>query len=250
MSLLDNKAQSELLSRIAGNNEAKQQEQPSPSLETNNTVQAEVVNTTGDNREPPSQAEHKVDQQSIPYDRFKKVNDSKKEYQKKYEEQQKEIEKLRKELETKSSTQGDNWLDELLQDDNTPDNKKLSSLEQRLQSFELKEAERELGNIVKDAVKRHNDLDSELVESVVYQAISENPDADVDDAIDRMREFIAYVNNRGIKKPQVQTQAPQTKVPPRPSMTANKQYTEQANKPKNLADAKDALYNFLKNNKL
>lgn len=248
MSLLDANAHSALLARITG--EQSQPEQTTPSLET-----APVQSEQSEQREPTSQEEHRRTEQpqTIPYDRFKRVNESKKEFQKKYEEQSKEIEKLRKELESKSSSQGtdnDNWLEELLANDDAEEkpNKQLSSLEQRLQKFELKEAEKELGNMVKSAIQRNDDLDPELVESVIYQTIGENPNGDIDEAIERMREFVSYVNTKGFKKPQV---TPQTnKVPPRPSMTSNKNYVEQANKPKNLSDAKEALYNFLKSNKL
>lgn len=249
MSLLDANAHSALLARITG--EQSQPEQTTPSLET-----APVQSEQSEQREPTSQEEHRrtEQQQTIPYDRFKRVNESKKEFQKKYEEQSKEIEKLRKELESKSSNQesdNDNWLEELLNGDaEEKPNKQLSSLEQRLQKFELKEAEKELGSMVKSAIQRNDDLDPELVESVIYQTIGENPNGDIDEAIERMREFVSYVNTKGFKKSPVTPALQANKVPPRPSMTSNKNYVEQANKPKNLSDAREALYNFLKNNKL
>ena len=137
----------------------------------------------------------------------------------------------------------------MLKEPESHSDKKLKHLETRLQSFEMKEAERELGSIVKQAVKRHNDLDPELVESVIYQSIADNPHNDVDDAVDRLREFISYAQTKAVRKqpePQ-QVQAQRPSAPPRPSMTGNKTYGNQpAGKPRTLADAREALYNFLK----
>lgn len=243
--LLDQNAQSELLSRITESGQAS--EPVKSSLETANVG----ANQNETPRESNSQQQQSTEQvQMIPYDRFKKVNETKKEYQKKYEEQQRELEQLRKELDSKSSNQGynDKWLEDLLAEPENPADSKLKHIESRLQMFELKEAEKELSSIVKSTVRRHSDLDPELVESVVYQSISENPNADVDDAVDRLREFIGYVQTKGTRQPQTQQVAPQKpSASPRPSMAGARNYsTQSTDKPRSLADAREALYNYLK----
>lgn len=254
MSLLDAKAQSELLSRITGNNE-QQEQTPTPfetALTAPSQINAQPRETYSQTHEPQQEQP-----QMIPYDRFKKVNETKKEYQKRYEDQQREIEKLRKEIEDGRSNRGsssdDKWLEELLgeAERETPEYK-YKTLEQRLQTFELKEAERELSGIVKSTQRKNSDLDPDLVESVVYQVIAENPTTDVDDAVDRLRDFIGYVQTSAVKKPQVtQQEAPRPTAAPRPTMSGTKHFTTESSvsKPKTLADARDNLYNFLKNNK-
>lgn len=246
--LLDDNAQAQMLARLTGN--AEQTEQRETSLETTNVPDKQEVKQP----ESSSNTEQRVEQPPIPYDRFKKVNETKKEYQRKFEEQQREMDKLRKELESKSSNQGaDSWADDLLRDveRDSPD-QKYNSLEDRVRAFELKEAEKDLANIVSNTQRKYNDLDSALVESVVYQAIAQDPDADIDEAVDRLKQFIDYVSVKGKKQVEVKAPVETRAAPPRPSMNGTKTYENQTsdNKPKTLADASSALFNYLRANKI
>lgn len=237
--LLDQSAQSSLLARLTEGGGNDQPDPPRSSLET-----ASATPNQMQPRETNSQSESKQAEQPqmIPYDRFRKVNETKKEYQKRYEEQQQELERLRKELDSKGSTksQADSWLDELLAEPEDPKETKLKDLESRLQNWELKEAEKELTSIVNQQIRKHSDLDKELVESVVYQTIAENPNADLDEAVGRLREFIGYIQTKSNPS---SSQKPS--APPRPSATGQRNYAPTTEKPKSLATAKEALYNYL-----
>jgi len=244
--LLDQQSQSALISRITGGGGEK--EPARVGLET-----TQVESKPSEQRESQSQQNYqRVEESSsepkqIPYDRFKKVNETKKEYQRRYEEQQVELDRLRKELDSKSSNrvEDDDWLKEILYPED-PTDKKFKDLESRIQTYELREAEKELDSIVKSAVRRNSDLDNELVESVVYNTIATNPNADVDEAIGKLREFVDYVETRGKKKTESQTPNNKPVAPPRPSMAGSKNYqTTPETKPRSLADAREALYNFL-----
>lgn len=254
MSLLTPESQATMLSRITGNSEqtgeqtqSSNQNQVVPEQRTETSVQSDPQST-----EPVQRA--KDGPEPVPYDRFQKVNNTKKEYQRKYEEQLQELEKLKKELESRSnrtepSEDLEEWLDGILDDKKKPDNKQLSNIEERLRSFEMKEASKELDNIVKNTQKKHDDLDPELVESVVYQTISENPNADIDDAIDTVRQFVDYASTKAKRKQEVQQQVQSKPIAaPRPSMNGSKTYdstNNSSNKTKTLADAREALYNYL-----
>lgn len=236
--LLDQNAQSTLLARLTEGGGNDQPDPPRSSLET-----ASATPNQMQPRETNSQSESKQAEQPqmIPYDRFRKVNETKKEYQRRYEEQQQELERLRKELDSKGSTKSnEDWLEDLLAVPEDPQESKLKDLESRLQNWELKEAEKELTSIVNQQIKKHSDLDRELVESVVYQTIAENPQADLDEAVGRLREFIGYIQSKG------NPQTPQKpSAPPRPSATGQRNYAPTTEKPKNLATAREALYNYL-----
>lgn len=248
--MLDNDTQAALLARLSGSSAESEQ---GDSLETPDQTQ------NSEDRESQSRqtdtSEERVDTSSddrvIPYDRFRRVNDAKKDFQNKYETQQKELVQLKKELESKHAKPDDdydeNWLDNLLKgEDEKPDNK-YQGLEKRLRSFEMKEAEKELSTMVQSAQRGNRDLDAELIEAVVYQTIANDPNADVDDAIDTLRTFIDYAKGTGNKAEKV-AQVERPVAAPRVSINGSKTYDPQSaqNKPKTLADAKESLYNFLK----
>ena len=242
MSILNGNAQEELLARLRSDNGEQPTEQKT-SLETPTYFQTPAIQET-QSREDVSE----TPERSIPYDRFKRVNDSKKDYQRKYEEQQTELQGLRKELENKSSKSSDeNWLDDLLKEDSSEDSN-YSALEKRVQSFEMKEAERELGTMVRNSQKANKDLDSELVEAVIYQTIATDPHADIDDALDNLRNFMQYARNSDKDKQTREPAAERHVAAPRASSVGQKGYVPQTtlNKPRTLADARESLYNYLK----
>lgn len=246
MSILNGNAQEELLARLRSDNGEQPTEQKT-SLETPTYFQTPAKTET-QSREDVSE----TPERSIPYDRFKRVNDSKKDYQRKYEEQQTELQGLRKELENKSSKSSDeNWLDDLLREDSNSDDSNYSALEKRVQSFEMKEAERELSTMVRNSQRANKDLDSELVEAVIYQTIATDPHADIDDALDNLRNFMQYARNsdKQIREPNANANTVERHVAaPRASSVGQKGYVPQTtlNKPRTLADARESLYNYLK----
>ena len=242
MSILNGNAQEELLARLKADSDSPPTAQKT-SLETPTYFQTPAIQET-QSREDVSE----TPERSIPYDRFKRVNDSKKDYQRKYEEQQTELQGLRKELENKSSKSSDeNWLDDLLKEDSSEDSN-YSALEKRVQSFEMKEAERELGTMVRNSQKANKDLDSELVEAVIYQTIATDPHADIDDALDNLRNFMQYARNSDKDKQTREPAAERHVAAPRASSVGQKGYVPQTtlNKPRTLADARESLYNYLK----
>ena len=240
MSILNGNAQEELLARLKSDN-GEQPEAQKTSLETQTYFQTPATQETQSLEEVSETPER-----SIPYDRFKRVNDSKKEYQRKFEEQTAELQGLKKELENKSAQSLDsNWLDDLLKEDSSEDSN-YSALEKRVQSFEMKEAERELSTMVRNSQKANKDLDSELVEAVIYQTIATDPNADIDDALDNLRNFMQYARNsdKQIREPAAERHV----AAPRASSVGQKGYVPQTtlNKPRTLADARESLYNYLK----
>ena len=242
MSILNGNAQEELLARLRSDNGEQPTEQKT-SLETQTYFQTPATQETQSLEEVSETPER-----SIPYDRFKRVNDSKKEYQRKFEEQTAELQGLKKELENKSSKSLDeNWLDDLLKEDSSEDSN-YSALEKRVQSFEMKEAERELGTMVRNSQKANKDLDSELVEAVIYQTIATDPHADIDDALDNLRNFMQYARNSDKDKQTREPAAERHVAAPRASSVGQKGYVPQTtlNKPRTLADARESLYNYLK----
>ncbi len=249
MSILNGNAQEELLARLRSDNGEQPTEQKT-SLETQTYFQTPAVREP-QSREEVSETQSETNERSIPYDRFKRVNDSKKEYQRKFEEQTAELQGLKKELENKSAQSLDsNWLDDLLREDSSEDSN-YSALEKRVQSFEMKEAERELGTMVRNSQKANKDLDSELVEAVIYQTIATDPNADIDDALDNLRNFMQYARNsdKQIREPNANANTVERHVAaPRASSFGQKGYVPQTtlNKPRTLADARESLYNYLK----
>lgn len=260
MSLLNSEQQAAVLATLQTQNtptEAPNLTQPSTTQEVHNQ---EVKQET----QAPSSQEQKVDK-SVPYDRFKEVNDKRKEYHQQLESQRQELERLKKELESKSSKNSlddDSWLDSLFSGDDYEDEKptrksnqkedKYSSLEKRLEAFEIKEAERELDSIVSSAKRNNKDINPELLETVIYKSIAENPHVDINDVVDNLREFIGFVKTDGVKQEQSIPQTQQRfEAAPRPSMQGNKTYSsEGVKKPSTVSEAREALYKYLKNNKL
>ena len=243
MSILNGNAQEELLARLRSDN-GEPPEAQKTIFETQTYFQTPATQET-QSREEVSETQS---ERSIPYDRFKRVNDSKKDYQRKYEEQTAELQGLKKELENKSAKSSDeNWLDDLLREDSSEDSN-YSALEKRVQSFEMKEAERELGTMVRNSQKANKDLDSELVEAVIYQTIATDPNADIDDALDNLRNFMQYARNSDKDKQTREPAAERHVAAPRASSVGQKGYVPQTtlNKPRTLADARESLYNYLK----
>lgn len=249
MSLLDNAALAEVTARLSGNSE--QPEQKQSSLET----QPSEPKNDEQNMAPSAQVNEREDSQEklIPYDRFKKVNDTKKEYQRKLDEQSKELERLRKELESKSSNSkedSDDWLNDLFGDE--PKDKsqdKYSELEQRVYAFELEKAEMKLDKLVNDAVRNHKDFPAEIVESLVYQTITNDPNADIDDVMDNLKKFVSLIKN---DNKQLVKEEPRFSAPSRASSVGQKQYSAEqtVSKPKTVAEGTAALRDYLTKNKI
>jgi len=242
-------------------NETSQTEVPSSTPETN-TVAPQTSETKVETQ---STSDHlvKTEDRSVPYERFKEVNDRRKSYQTQLEEQKKEIERLKGERNKPSQTsQEDDWLDNLLRGDDeekpskNPKDKEFTNLDKRLKQFELKEAERELDSIVSQAKKSHSDINPDLLETVIYKAISENPQADIEDAVENLRTFISFVKTSGQASPVPVTTPEPVKKPafeaaPRPSLQGTKQYfSDDIKKPTSVSEAREALYKYLKTNKL
>ena len=242
MSILNGNAQEELLARLKSDS-GEQPEAQKTIFETQTYFQTPATQETQSLEEVSETPER-----SIPYDRFKRVNDSKKEYQRKFEEQTAELQGLKKELENKSAQSLDsNWLDDLLKEDSSEDSN-YSALEKRVQSFEMKEAERELSTMVRNSQKANKDLDTEVVEAVIYQTIATDPHADIDDALDNLRNFMQYARNSDKDKQTREPAAERHVAAPRASSVGQKGYVPQTtlNKPRTLADARESLYNYLK----
>ena len=242
MSLLNGEGQETLLARLKADSD-------SPPTAQKTIFETQTYFQTPATQETQSLEEvSETPERSIPYDRFKRVNDSKKEYQRKFEEQTAELQGLKKELENKSAQSLDsNWLDDLLKEDSSEDSN-YSALEKRVQSFEMKEAERELSTMVRNSQKANKDLDSELVEAVIYQTIATDPHADIDDALDNLRNFMQYARNSDKDKQTREPAAERHVAAPRASSVGQKGYVPQTtlNKPRTLADARESLYNYLK----
>ena len=261
MSLLNSEQTQAVFAKLQATNAP--QEAPNPAPAATPVQNQEVKQET--NTSAPSSPEPKADK-SVPYDRFKEVNDKRKEYHQQLESQRQELERLKQELESKSSRSrsddDDSWLDSLFSGDDYEEEKptkksnqsddKYSSLEKRLQTFEMKEAERELDSIVSNAKKYNKDINPDLLETVIYKSIAENPYVDVNDVVDNLREFIGFVKTDGVRQqPVVQQPQQRLEAAPRPSMQGNKTYSSEGiKKPSTVSEAREALYQYLKTNKL
>lgn len=253
MSLLDPQARQELIARVQSENATESQpvsQQPS-NVEPQQDAKPEESST--------SQVQDR-EEKLVPYDRFKQVNDSKKEYKRKFDEQQRELERLRKELDGRGSkSDDDKWLEDLFADDE-PSNKNdpIKDLDARIRSFELQKAESDLDRFVDKAIKLNKDVDAEIVESVVYHVISNDPNADIEDVTEMLTNiksltarFGGQVQDVNKKQPVVETK-PKLDAPARLPMTGHKtQSINNNDKPiRSVQDGSQRLLEFLRNNKV
>jgi len=252
MSLLDPQALQELTARVQSGNATETQPVQEP-------AQSEPQQDVKQEDSSPSQAQER-EEKLVPYDRFKQVNDTKKEYKRKFDEQQRELERLRKELEGRGSkSEDDKWLDDLFSADDKPSKSDpLKDLDSRLRAFEMQQSEQLLDKIVDSAIKNNRDVDAEIVESVVYHVISDNPDADLEDINEMIANIKSMttrfngnsVNSEANKKP-AETK-PKLEAPARLSMTGTKTpSTDNNSKPiRSVQEGSQKLLDFLRNNKI
>lgn len=251
MSLLDPQARQELIARVQSENATESQP---VSLEPSNVEPQQDAKPEESSTSQVNDREEKL----VPYDRFKQVNDSKKEYKRKFDEQQRELERLRKELDGRGSkSEDDKWLEDLFADEPSNKNDPLKDIDARLRSFELQKAEADLDRFVDRAIKLNKDVDAEIVESVVYHVISQDPNADIEDVTEMLSNIKSLTTRFGgqtqdvnKKQPAVETK-PKLDAPARLPMTGQKPQSNSNNdKPiRSVQEGSQRLLDFLRNNK-
>lgn len=181
---------------------------------------------------------------AVPYQRFKEVNESKKQLKAKTAELERQLAETRAQLERKSESRNDvshrSDLDDIIYslENDSESNDKYSSLEKRLQTFEVRAAQAELEAEIASISRKF----PEVPETVLLQAVISNPETSLVDVAREYTQFIAEIEERALAKHAKKT-APA--APPRPQSSGVPVVTTQG-KPRTMADARTAALAFLK----
>jgi hypothetical protein len=199
--------------------------------------------------EVPSTNDKEEQGHSVPYQRFKEVNESKKALKMRTAELEKQLSEARSQLESgrKVETSKQN-------DDNTPfkefddfyksvmeedaPSEKYTSLEKRLQTFEQRAAQAELEAEIAGVTRKYPDVP----ESVLLQACIQNPDVSLADVAKEYSQFIAEIEERALAKHSKKAPA----APPRHHSSSSSQTSAPSNKPRTFSDARAAASAYLK----
>jgi hypothetical protein len=159
---------------------------------------------------------------AVPYQRFKRVIDQKNEaskkvsaYEARIQELQAELEKAKKAETAKPKDDGssDDWLDSLFSDDEdeeaSVEDPRVQNLEQRLQAFELKQAEEMLLKELRETQEEFPDVPEEIL----LRAIEQNPSASMRDVANQWSTWTATIEERAIARHLKKSKS----TPPRPS---------------------------------
>tara|TARA_R110002012_G_scaffold303595_2_gene505437 strand:- start:3621 stop:4403 length:783 start_codon:yes stop_codon:yes gene_type:complete len=259
MNLLQGDRMEELASFLDGNNNNQVGEAAVEQTEPNEPVEAvqETVEAQQDvqvEASSPSEAEHQV-----PYGRFKEVINARNDLRNRNDDLERQLQELQTQQQnvpTEQSTsqyQGEfdnlyGQLDEQPYDDEY--SKRFQSMESRIEEFEVFQEQQKLETELSFAADRYPGVPREAL----LTAVINNPNTDVLDIAERYNTFVSGIRESAIaeyaKTNGVQQQELPPAVPPRvtpgPSGQVATGYGDQP-KPRNLNEAKDALFKFLQN---
>jgi len=146
-------------------------------------------------------------------------------------------------------------LDEYLDPADKKNDHQYSSLDQRLRVFEQERIEKELEVTVSSYQKKYSDMDADMVESIIYKSIAENPNASLDEVLDSTYSFIQSIEKKALEKHgTTKEKNPPPAAPSRPSIVKDFSLksgnSEGQKKIENIQDASQRLREYLAKNKV
>lgn len=226
------------------------EETPPAQVETKVETRADstVSEQKDENRVDASSADKEESGHAVPYQRFKEVNNSKKQLQAKAAQLEQELQEMRAKLESRPKTEDrvekakpsiyDDYASIAAAIDDVED-EKYTTLSKRLETFEVRAAQAELESEIAQAQRKYPDVP----ETVLLQAVIQNPDTSVMNIAKEYSQFIAEIEERALAKHAKKT-APA--VPPRPQSSGTGVISSSSNKPRTMSDARAAALAFLK----
>ena len=244
--------------------DAPENESVSSSDATEDAKQNVEVASTDDG---PSQTEGDQEHSHhVPYNRFKKVLDARNSHRGEVEQLKREMDQLRKQMQSAPETSygddddylGDSDFDDLFGDDSDYETSaqpevgsQMSELLQRVEHFEVYQAEQELTREVAAAKEQYPNVPDD----VIYQAVARDPSVSVLSIAEQYSSFVGGVEEAAIARYMKEhgMETPQAEAPPRPARSGapplRQGLTEKA-PPKNLSESKGALLAYLRNNNI
>jgi hypothetical protein len=200
----------------------------------------------------------------VPYNRFKKVLDARNTHKSEVEKLRQEMAQLRKQMESAPEASygddddylGDSDLDDLLGDYSDHEapaqpevGPQMSELLQRIEHFEVYQAEQELTREVAAAKEQYPNVPDD----VIYQAVARDPSVSVLAIAEQYSAFVGGVEEAAIARYMKEhgMETPQAEAPPRPARSGappQRQGMPDKAPPKNLSESKSALLEYLRNN--
>lgn len=184
------------------------------------------------------------DGHNVPYKRFKEVNESKKVLKTRADELERQLSEARAQLNSRGSKQKESpddiidYMPEFYKEFSDPADPKVSSLEKRLQNFEMKAAQAELEMEISGISRKYPDVPQQ----VLLQACINDPEKNLEDVAREYSMFIAEIEERALAK-HAKRSAPT--APPRPNSVGSLSPST-SNKPRTMADARAAALAFMK----
>jgi hypothetical protein len=259
MNLLNGDRMEELANFLDGNNDNQVGEAAVEQTEPNAVEAVETVQTQQDvqsEASSPSETEHQV-----PYGRFKEVINARNDLRSRNDDLERQLQELHSQMQhqqsvpTEQSTPSyENEFDNLYGNFDEPYedeySQRFQSMESRLEEFEIYQEQQKLEQELAYASDRYPGVPREAL----LTAVINNPEADVLDMAERYNTFVAGIRESAIadyaKTNGVQQQELPPAVPPRvtpgPSGQVATGFGDQQ-KPRNLDEAKNALFKFLQN---
>lgn len=255
MGLLSEDRMEELASFLDGNNQAGETavEQTEP-----NSAEAFSAEAQTDVAEDSSPSE----EHSVPYSRFKSVIDARNDLRNRNDELERQLQSLQSQTLNEPTGQRSNefdntyeaWDKEFQSLYGEPEqdeySKRFQTLESRLEEFEVYQETQKLERELAYVSERYPEVPREAL----LTAVVNDPTTNVLDVAERYNTFVAGVREAAIadylKTNGVKQQELPPAVPPRVSPAPNSQQPTgfgDQQKPRNLNEARDALFNFLQN---
>jgi len=239
-------------------------EQPAPEVEQDVQTDTGVKDADVITESSPEQQD---EGHAVPYGRFKRVNEQRKQLQQEiesYRDRFSEVEQQLQSLRTQQSqpspqrhevpaqeTVDDAWLDSLLTDEQesqAPD-PQYQQLAQRLENFEVRQAEVDLQKEILGVQKDYPSVPDE----VLLNAVISDPDINVRDVAAQYSNFIASIEEEAISK-YVERNGNKRAVAPRPKTTSGgstaRSHARGADEKVTLSNARDKLYEAIKSGKI
>jgi len=266
MGLLNEESLNEAFKSVAQEVEADSPTEPVVEEVVEATPSEEVVEETPQpESEKTEPVEEPIDEgHIIPYTRFKKVVGARNDLRSENETlkaRMQQMEEQYKNLQTPNkgsvAQENDPWWKEYANDSATePEvSSDYSGLEARLHKFEVQQAQGTLRNEIAEAQKNYPTVPQE----VLLQAVIQDPSTKIDLIARQYHEWVSHIQDEAIASHRQGANLVETKVETKeaPARVAGKSKgstrsltTGAESKPKNLAEAGDALHNFLKKNSI
>jgi len=188
------------------------------------------------------------DGHAVPYKRFKSVIETKNSLKSKNSELQRQLEELKAQLDTKgprTKVEAEEEVDPLdslfdvnIDDVDSPGDSRYESLEQRLRTFEERQAQADLEAELRSVKTNY----PSVPESVLLQAVVQNPNANLNQVAATYDQWVAEIQESAIADYHERQRA---SAPRRPSATGASGPSKQA-KPRNMKDARAGALAFWK----